>query len=60
MRELRVGNPADIATDVGPLIDEQARAAHRGAPAGDARAAALPEPADRRVRSRGIRAADPD
>jgi RHH-type proline utilization regulon transcriptional repressor/proline dehydrogenase/delta 1-pyrroline-5-carboxylate dehydrogenase len=25
MRELRVGNPADIATDVGPLIDEQAR-----------------------------------
>jgi RHH-type proline utilization regulon transcriptional repressor/proline dehydrogenase/delta 1-pyrroline-5-carboxylate dehydrogenase len=26
MQELRVGNPADIATDVGPLIDEQARA----------------------------------
>ncbi len=26
MRELRVGNPADIATDVGPLIDQQARA----------------------------------
>ncbi len=25
LRELRVGNPADIATDVGPLIDEQAR-----------------------------------
>jgi RHH-type proline utilization regulon transcriptional repressor/proline dehydrogenase/delta 1-pyrroline-5-carboxylate dehydrogenase len=25
MRELRVGNPADIATDVGPLIDQQAR-----------------------------------
>jgi RHH-type proline utilization regulon transcriptional repressor/proline dehydrogenase/delta 1-pyrroline-5-carboxylate dehydrogenase len=25
MQELRVGNPADIATDVGPLIDEQAR-----------------------------------
>jgi RHH-type proline utilization regulon transcriptional repressor/proline dehydrogenase/delta 1-pyrroline-5-carboxylate dehydrogenase len=26
MRELRVGNPADIATDVGPLIDQPARA----------------------------------
>ena len=26
MQELRVGNPADIATDVGPLIDAQARA----------------------------------
>ena len=26
MRELRVGNPTDIATDVGPLIDEEARA----------------------------------
>jgi RHH-type proline utilization regulon transcriptional repressor/proline dehydrogenase/delta 1-pyrroline-5-carboxylate dehydrogenase len=26
MQELRVGNPADVATDVGPLIDEQARA----------------------------------
>ena len=26
MRELRVGNPADIATDVGPLIDQAARA----------------------------------
>jgi RHH-type proline utilization regulon transcriptional repressor/proline dehydrogenase/delta 1-pyrroline-5-carboxylate dehydrogenase len=26
MRELRVGDPADIATDVGPLIDEPARA----------------------------------
>jgi RHH-type transcriptional regulator, proline utilization regulon repressor / proline dehydrogenase / delta 1-pyrroline-5-carboxylate dehydrogenase len=26
MQELRVGNPADIATDVGPLIDEPARA----------------------------------
>jgi RHH-type proline utilization regulon transcriptional repressor/proline dehydrogenase/delta 1-pyrroline-5-carboxylate dehydrogenase len=26
MRELRVGNPADIATDVGPLIDEASRA----------------------------------
>jgi len=26
MQELRVGNPADIATDVGPLIDQQARA----------------------------------
>ena len=26
MQELRVGNPADIGTDVGPLIDEQARA----------------------------------
>jgi RHH-type proline utilization regulon transcriptional repressor/proline dehydrogenase/delta 1-pyrroline-5-carboxylate dehydrogenase len=25
LRELRVGNPADIATDVGPLIDEPAR-----------------------------------
>jgi RHH-type proline utilization regulon transcriptional repressor/proline dehydrogenase/delta 1-pyrroline-5-carboxylate dehydrogenase len=25
MRELRVGDPADIATDVGPLIDEEAR-----------------------------------
>jgi RHH-type proline utilization regulon transcriptional repressor/proline dehydrogenase/delta 1-pyrroline-5-carboxylate dehydrogenase len=25
MRELRVGDPADIATDVGPLIDEAAR-----------------------------------
>jgi RHH-type proline utilization regulon transcriptional repressor/proline dehydrogenase/delta 1-pyrroline-5-carboxylate dehydrogenase len=25
LRELRVGNPADVATDVGPLIDEQAR-----------------------------------
>jgi RHH-type transcriptional regulator, proline utilization regulon repressor / proline dehydrogenase / delta 1-pyrroline-5-carboxylate dehydrogenase len=25
MRELRVGNPADIATDVGPLIDRPAR-----------------------------------
>jgi RHH-type transcriptional regulator, proline utilization regulon repressor / proline dehydrogenase / delta 1-pyrroline-5-carboxylate dehydrogenase len=34
MQELRVGNPADVATDVGPLIDEQARAgidAHLGA-----------------------------
>ena len=26
MQELRVGNPADVATDVGPLIDERARA----------------------------------
>jgi RHH-type proline utilization regulon transcriptional repressor/proline dehydrogenase/delta 1-pyrroline-5-carboxylate dehydrogenase len=26
MRELRVGDPSDIATDVGPLIDEEARA----------------------------------
>jgi RHH-type proline utilization regulon transcriptional repressor/proline dehydrogenase/delta 1-pyrroline-5-carboxylate dehydrogenase len=26
MRELAVGDPADIATDVGPLIDEEARA----------------------------------
>jgi RHH-type transcriptional regulator, proline utilization regulon repressor / proline dehydrogenase / delta 1-pyrroline-5-carboxylate dehydrogenase len=26
MRELRVGNPAELATDVGPLIDGQARA----------------------------------
>jgi RHH-type proline utilization regulon transcriptional repressor/proline dehydrogenase/delta 1-pyrroline-5-carboxylate dehydrogenase len=25
MRELRVGDPADVATDVGPLIDQQAR-----------------------------------
>ena len=26
MRELRVGNPAELATDVGPLIDQRARA----------------------------------
>jgi RHH-type proline utilization regulon transcriptional repressor/proline dehydrogenase/delta 1-pyrroline-5-carboxylate dehydrogenase len=25
LRELRVGNPADLATDVGPLIDQRAR-----------------------------------
>ncbi|MDF2096595.1 bifunctional proline dehydrogenase/L-glutamate gamma-semialdehyde dehydrogenase PutA [Aquibaculum arenosum] len=25
MQELRVGNPADLATDVGPVIDEEAR-----------------------------------
>lgn len=24
MRELKVGNPADLATDVGPVIDREA------------------------------------
>ena len=36
MRELRVGDPANIATDVGPLIDREAQRAHRGASASSA------------------------
>ena len=37
-RELAVGDPAQLAVDVGPVIDAEARAAHRAPRRGDARA----------------------
>ena len=40
MRELRVGNPDRLATDVGPVITEEARAEHRRAHRGHAQAPA--------------------
>ena len=37
MAESRIGDPATLAVDVGPVIDAEARAAHRGAHRADAR-----------------------
>jgi RHH-type proline utilization regulon transcriptional repressor/proline dehydrogenase/delta 1-pyrroline-5-carboxylate dehydrogenase len=60
MRELRVGRSGDIATDVGPLIDEQARARIEAHLQEDAAQHALPQSAVERVRARRIRATDVD
>ena len=62
MAELRIGDPGQLATDVGPVIDEPAQddllEAHRQHEPG--RPPALPVPARRAPHARQLRPADPD
>jgi RHH-type proline utilization regulon transcriptional repressor/proline dehydrogenase/delta 1-pyrroline-5-carboxylate dehydrogenase len=62
LAELRLGNPDRLSTDIGPVIDAEARAGHRGAHRSDAGrgAAASPARAALPMAATALRRADHD